>query len=301
MVQSSKPKESLESGHGLPPTVMSEDELIEVGLELTPADTVVGANQPLLQVADGSVGQGHDRFSTLAQLGPQGLNAGDMLEANFFQARKRLEPISVNGGTWSQVLEEEAVDGAGFEVGNDSHAEAPGGLSPLLDRDQYKRCPTPLELTASSKTSLSSAHPRVVNFDFAAKRFASQVDHRSAKLMEHHPGGFVTSKAKLALEEQRRHPPFVGGHQVGCPEPQGQRRLCIVKDGPRSQRGLMATGAAFPASFSGQRIAVAVRAARTNEPLRPATLKQVFLTGLFGRVFNLKLAECRRKWRTWHP
>jgi hypothetical protein len=63
----------------------------------------------------------------------------------------------------------------------------------------------------------------------------------------------------------------------------------------------MATGAAFPASFSGQRVAMAVRAARTDEPLRPATLKQVFLTGLFGRVFNLKLAECSRKWRTRHP
>jgi hypothetical protein len=49
-VESSKAKESLESGHGLPPAVVSEDELVEVDLELTTADAMVGANQPLLRV-----------------------------------------------------------------------------------------------------------------------------------------------------------------------------------------------------------------------------------------------------------
>jgi len=188
-----------------------------------------------------------------------------------------------------------------LEVGDDSYPETPRGFSPLLDGDQHKRCPTPLELTASSTTSLGSAHPGVVNFDFAAKRFASQIDHGSPKLMEHHPGGVVTSNAKLALEEQRRDTPFVSGHQVGCPEPQGQRRLRIMKDGARGQRDLMTTGGAFPAFSSHQRVAVTVCAARTHEPLRPATPSQVLLAGLFGGVFNLKLAECRRKGWTWHP
>src|SRR6516225_1883832 len=77
---------------------------------------------------------------------------------------------------------------------------------------------------------------------------------------------------------------------VGCPEPQGQRRLRIMKDGPRGQRDLMTTGGAFPAFSSHQRVAVTVLAARTDEPLRPAALSQVFLAGLFGGVFNLKLA-----------
>ena len=58
MVESSKAKESLESGHGLPSAVVSEDELVEVDLELTAADAMVGANQPLLEVTDGSVARG---------------------------------------------------------------------------------------------------------------------------------------------------------------------------------------------------------------------------------------------------
>jgi hypothetical protein len=301
MVESSKAKESLESGHGLPSAVVSEDELVEVDLELTAADAMVGANQPLLEVTDGSVARGTTDLAPLRNFGPQGLSAGDMLETSLFQTRERLEPIGVNSRTGSHVLGEETVDGVGFEVGDDGHPETPRGFSPLLDGDQHKRCPTPLELTASSNTSLGSAHPGVVNFDFVAKRFASQVDHGSPKLMEHHPGGFVTSNAKLALEQQCRDTPFIGGHQVGCPEPQGQRRLRIMKDGPRGQRDLMTTGGAFPAFSSHQRVAVTVCAARTDEPLRPATLSQVFLAGLFGGVFNLKLAECRRKGWTWHP
>ena len=300
MVESSKAKDSLESGHGLPPAVVSEDELIEIDLELTPAYAVVGANQPLLQVTDSSVGQGHDRFSIIAQLGPDGLNAADMLETDPFQALKAFQPIGVNGRSRRYVLHEEAVDGVGREVGDDPHAEAPRSLCPLLDCHKHECRPTPLELAASSDTRLGSAHPGVVNFDFAAKRFASQIDHGSPKLMEHHPGGFVTSKAKLALEEQRRDTAFVDGHQVGCPEPQGQRRLRIMKDGARGQRDLMTTGGAFPTSSSNQRVAVTVGAARTDEPVRPAASSQVFLARLFGGVFNLKLAECRRKGRTRH-
>jgi hypothetical protein len=74
-----------------------------------------------------------------------------------------------------------------------------------------------------------------------------------------------------------------------------------MKDGPRGQRDLMTTGGAFPALSSHQRVTVTVCAARTDEPLWPAKLSQVFLAGLFGGVFNLKLAECRRKGWAWHP
>jgi hypothetical protein len=74
-----------------------------------------------------------------------------------------------------------------------------------------------------------------------------------------------------------------------------------VKDGSRGQRDLMTTGGALPASSSSQGIAAMVRAARTDEPVRPATLSQVFLASLFACVFDLKFAECRRKGRTRHP
>ena len=58
-MDSSEAKESLKSGHRLPATVVPEDELVQVDLELAAAYAVVGANEPLLQVTYGSVGQRH--------------------------------------------------------------------------------------------------------------------------------------------------------------------------------------------------------------------------------------------------
>jgi hypothetical protein len=55
----------LEGGHRLTPPVVAEDELIEVHLELRAANAVMGADQPLLEVADGS--QRDDRAIPLAQ------------------------------------------------------------------------------------------------------------------------------------------------------------------------------------------------------------------------------------------
>ena len=79
-----------------------------------------------------------------------GFGSGHGLPPALFQAREPLESIGVNSRTGSHVLGEETVDGVGFEVGDDNHPETARGFSPLLDGDQAKRCPTPLELTASS-------------------------------------------------------------------------------------------------------------------------------------------------------
>jgi len=299
-MDSSEAKESLKSGHRLPATVVPEDELVQVDLELATAYAVVGANEPLLQVTDGSVGQRHDRFGTFAQCGPQWLSAGDRLEPNLFQAPETFEPIGVDGRSRSHVLREEVVDGGRFEVRDDGHAEAPRGSSPLLDGDQHERRPTPLELTAAADPCLSATHPGLVDLHLTMKGLASRVHHRSPQFVKHHPRSLVTSKAKLALEEQRRDAPLVGGHQISGPEPQDQRGLRIMKDGPRGQRDLVTAGGAFPASLANQRVAAPVPASRAHVTLRPAAPSQILLAGLFGGEFKLKLAKSRRKGRTRH-
>ena len=299
-MDSSEAKESLKSGHRLPATVVPEDELVQVDLELAAAYAVVGANEPLLQVTDGSVGQRHDRFGTFAQCGPQWLSAGDRLEPNLFQAPETFEPIGVDGRSRSHVLREEVVDGGRFEVRDDGHAEAPRGSSPLLDGDQHERRPTPLELTAAADPCLSATHPGLVDLHLTMKGLASRVHHRSPQFVKHHPRSLVTSKAKLALEEQRRDAPLVGGHQIRGPEPQDQRGLRIMKDGPRGQRDLVTAGGAFPASLANQRVAAPVPASGAHVTLRPAAPSQILLAGLFGGEFKLKLAKSRRKGRTRH-
>jgi hypothetical protein len=57
-----RPSRFWNAGCRLLAVVMTEDELILIDLELSSADAVVGADQPLLEVAHGSIGQGHSGF-----------------------------------------------------------------------------------------------------------------------------------------------------------------------------------------------------------------------------------------------
>ena len=56
-----------------------------------------------------------------------------------------------------------------------------------------------------------------------------------AEFVKHHPRGLVASQGKLALEEERRDPALIGGHQVGSPEPNCQRRFRIMQNRPGRQ------------------------------------------------------------------
>ena len=71
---SSESEESLEGCAGLPPTVVSKHKLVEVGRKLPAADPVVGAYEPTLQVADGSVDDGYDGLCALPQMEGSGLH-----------------------------------------------------------------------------------------------------------------------------------------------------------------------------------------------------------------------------------
>src|SRR5216683_5309676 len=106
----SEAKESLEGSHGLLSAIVPKDELVEVGLELRAADPVMSADEPLLEVADGAIGEWHHRRRALAQFGSPRLSARDVLEAEFLQASKAFEAIGMNGRARSDVLRDEAVD-----------------------------------------------------------------------------------------------------------------------------------------------------------------------------------------------
>jgi hypothetical protein len=109
--------------------------------------------------------------------------------------------------------------------------------------------------------------------------------------VEDHPSGLVAPKSELTLEKQCRNTPLVGRHQVGGPEPKGQGSFGIVKDGPRSERDLVAASGTLPAPVSHQGIATRVGASRTLEALRPTAGGQVLLAGFLIGKLKLKLAE----------
>jgi hypothetical protein len=284
----------------LPSTIVPKDELVEIDLQLGAAHPMVSTEEPLLEVPDSTISEGHHGFRSLVQLGSQGLSARHMLK-DFVQTREGLKAIGEDRRIGSNVVDEEFVDGGRLEVRNDGHADAPRGSPTLLHSDQNECGSAPLELSAASEASLNAADPGIVDLDLTPKRFARDIDHRSSELVKHHPGGFVAPKPKLALEKQCRNTPLVGGHEVGCPEPMGQRGLGIVKDRPRGQRDLVATGCTLPASSSHQRVAASVGTSRTLVTLGPAARGQVPLAGLLVDELELKLAKRLWEGRARHP
>ena len=299
-MRGSEAQERLEGRHGLPSAIVPKDELIQIDLQLGAAHPMVSAEEPLLEVPDGTVSERYDGFRSPVQLGSQGLSARDMVK-DFVQTREGLKAIGKDRRTGSNVPDEEVVEGGRLEVRDDGHADAPRGSPAPLHSDQDECGSAPLELSAPSEASLEAADPGIVDLDPTPKRFARDIDHRSSKLVKHHPGGFVAAKPKLAPEKQCRNTPLVGGHQVGGPEPKGQRGLGIVKDSLRGQRDLIATGGTLPASSSRQRVAAGVATSRTLVTLGPAARGQVLLAGLLGGELKLKLAERLWEGRARHP
>src|SRR6266705_1185604 len=66
--------------HRLLPTIVPKHELVQIDLKLRFTDAVVRADQPLLHVANGAVRQRHDRGGAFAQVAPEGLRAGYVLD-----------------------------------------------------------------------------------------------------------------------------------------------------------------------------------------------------------------------------
>ena len=73
-----EPEQGLERRHRLAPAIVTKDELVEVDGKLGTTDAMVGANQPLLEVANGPVGERHDRGDASVQVTAQGLRPGDV-------------------------------------------------------------------------------------------------------------------------------------------------------------------------------------------------------------------------------
>ena len=158
----------------------------------------------------------------------------------------------------------------------------PEALATLLHCDQDEGRSSALELSASSQTSLLAANPRVINLYLAVQRLPSRIHHGPAEFVKHHPGSFVTGQTKLTLYQQGGHPAFVGGHQIGGPEPMGQRDLGPVKNRPGGQRDLVPAAGALPPSLVHQFVGSPMSASRADEAIGPATGRQVLLAGLFS-------------------
>ena len=117
-------------------------------------------------------------------------------------------------------------------------------------------------------------------------------DHAAAQLGAEQPRGLVGAEVELALQLQSRDAVGMGGHQIGRPEPNCQRQLGVVHDGPGGDRGLLVTASAFPGPRLGLQFPGFTGAAVwAHKTLRPARREQVSHTGRLIREALLELDQ----------
>ena len=85
-----------------------------------------------------------------------------------------------------------------------------------------------------------------VDFDQAGERGAARRHHAAAQLGAQQPSALVGAEGELTLQLQSRDPVGMGGHQIGRPEPGGQRQLGVMHDGAGGDRGLLAAAGTLP-------------------------------------------------------
>jgi hypothetical protein len=67
LLNSSETKESLKGGRGGLAAVVPEDEFVEVDLELGLTYSVIGADQPLLEISNSAIGEWNSRLRALSE------------------------------------------------------------------------------------------------------------------------------------------------------------------------------------------------------------------------------------------
>ena len=195
----------------------------------------------------------------------------EVFETSFRKTLKALEAIGVEGRARRDVLGEEGNDRLGLEIGYHSQADAPRGLAAFLHRHQDEGRASSLELSASSQTSLFAAHPGLIHFYLTVQGLPSCIHHCPAEFVKHHPGRLVTGQTELTLQKQGGYTPLVGGHQIGGPEPMGQREFRPVQHSPGRQRNLVSTASTLSPSLVHQFVGSPISALRADEAIGPPT------------------------------
>ena len=296
----SKAEQGLEGGPGLVSTVRPEDKLIEVDLELPPADSVMSPHKPVLKVADRPVGKRDDGLGALSQPERGRLRSRDVLVAARGEPVVALETIGVDCGTDRDIPADERPNRCPGEVRNDLHSDSARCAPTSLDGNQDQRRLATLELAAAPKSRLGFAHPGLVKLNLPPERLPSRVHHGSTKLVENHPCGLVAADPELALQEQGRETTLVCRHQVGGPKPRRERSLRVVKNCPGHQRDLVTTGGALPPTAANQSIGTPVTAPRAGKAVRPAAQSEVVRASFFVGELRLKIQKALGKRRSGH-
>jgi len=276
-VPASKTEERLEGGHRRPPAVEAEGELVEVGLKVSVADTVVSSPQPRLEVPEHSMDAGQD----LARPPGVTLRAGSVAVALLGKRVVGSPAVREHHCSCGYVRPHEAYQRPGGDIGYHFEPDATRSLTPNLHSADNDRLVNDVAPTAQAR--FWPANVGLVHLDSLFEELPLWPNHGAPKFLEHGPRRLVAPEAELALELESRESRGLSRDQVGGPEPLREWDSRPVQNRSRCDRGVVTASPTTPQEPSRQLESLAVPAPWALEALGPSTPSQVQTTrGLVG-------------------
>jgi len=286
---SGQAEDGLERDMAVIAPVVTEDELIEVGVDVLAAEPMIGAETPALQ-------KGED---------PMNPAQGDM--RGHIADDAGIVPVSDKPGVGGVPIANQS--GAGGDVGLDEGVDirllvAGDHLHPAAARQGVEvfraeslgflrlSCGFVAHLDGADHDDLAllerlagffqivERHFRLVDLDHAIERIAIRIDHRPPQLLFQQPSCPI-GDAELPGHLPRRHPIGMRRHQVGGTEPRPKRKAGPMHDGSGGRRRLRPTVPARESvGAAGQAGGVLRTAFRANEATRPSSIHQQPVTAI---------------------
>ena len=124
----------------------------------------------------------------------------------------------------------------GGGIANPTEPNAAHASAVLLGRDDDQRL---LEPAAAARPVLGSADVGFVDLDTSGEPLAPRSHHGPTQLVEPGPGRLIAAQPQHSLQTQGTHSILLTGDVPHGPEPSDKRQMAILKDGARSDRGLI--------------------------------------------------------------
>ena len=292
---------------GIEAPVKAERELIEIGLKMLMADTVMDADEPRFQIGEDEM---DDRQIVLGNLWVAALGNGKVFIPALAEAGISTPIVSDGQRPRSNGALHEPTKRVGAPIGYYGEPDTPGIASVLSLVLRGSRFPmTNLDGTSDENLVVDtpafaaspSTNPCLVYLNMFPRLAADTIligpHHASAELVENAEGRLIARQAKLSLKLNRRDAGRLAGDQISRPKPCAQRHMAAFHDGANRQARIVAALAtAQDTGTSGDAEGIACgMAMRTDEAVAPSSFFHVGSTLRFIGKKLLKLWKRPRK------
>ena len=288
----SDPQEGLESGHRCFSAIETEDEFVEVSLQVFRVNSMMRTIEPCLEITESPVDVGCPRSRNWPVLRVRKRGFGVPFPA-----------IGPNRRSFGYMVHQKLPYRLRISLSRNGQADAArlfGSLSAFVGlTDHFNGAKNQRFCGRSGHASTAfprngASHDRFIGFNVPLQSRAGVADHRTPQTVQHEPGGPVGTSDltfKLFGTETR----CMGRHQIGRPEPLLNADMAPMhRRAGRRRRAPPAPWALISKRHLDQPIRPATTV-WTNKSIRPPALRQVLMAGRVGRESPPKLPHCSRK------